>query len=124
MFDIQSHTYWHPNFNQERKKLSPGVYNKLVRDQLSASKKTLEEKHGTKISLLAWPYGVHDKNLEQAAEKAGYDMAFSVDDRSANKSESLMAEPRFVMLEKYSMKTFIKFIEMRPHKYKNGHELP
>lgn len=112
LFDIQSHTYWHPNFNQEKKHLSSDAYRKFVHDQLVTSKKILEDKLSTKIVFLAWPYGIYDKILEEEAEKAGYVMAFSVDDRSANKSEKWMAEPRFVILEKYSMKTFIKFMEM------------
>lgn len=110
LFDIQSHTYWHPNFNQEKKNLSTNEYRKLVHDQLVASKKILEDKLATKITLLAWPYGIYDKYLEQEAAKAGYEMAFSVDDRSANKSENKLAEPRYVILNKYSMKTFIQFI--------------
>ncbi|MBV9575797.1 MAG: polysaccharide deacetylase family protein [Gammaproteobacteria bacterium] len=110
LFDIQSHTYWHPNFDQERKHLSAHAYQTLVHDQLIDSKKTLEKKLGIKITLLAWPYGVYNHYLEEAAAKAGYEMAFSVDDRSANQHESKMAMPRFVILNKYSMKTFIHFV--------------
>lgn len=70
----------------------------------------LEKKLGTKITLLAWPYGIYNQYLEQEAKNAGYEMAFTVDDRSANKSEKSMAMPRYVILNKYSMRTFIKFV--------------
>ena len=33
-FDIQGHTYWHPDFKQEKKNLSPKDYQKLVHVQL------------------------------------------------------------------------------------------
>src|SRR5262249_53919751 len=97
LFDVQSHTYWHPNFIQEKKKLSRNDYEKFVHVQLVNSKKILEEKLGTKITLLAWPYGFYDSYLEQEATKAGYEMAFSVDDRCARKSEKSMAQPRYTV---------------------------
>lgn len=118
LFDIQCHTYWHPDFKQEKKHLSSSEYQKLVHVQLVNSKKILEEKLGTKITLLAWPYGIYDKYLEQEAAKAGYVMAFSVDDRSTSKSEKKMAEPRYVILEKYSMKTFIDFVTYKAQEKK------
>src|SRR6185312_13645632 len=30
LFSIQSHTYWHPNFKQEKKRLTPAEYDKFV----------------------------------------------------------------------------------------------
>ncbi|MDD5760092.1 MAG: polysaccharide deacetylase family protein, partial [Desulfobulbaceae bacterium] len=32
--DVQSHTYWHPNFKKEKKRLAPNEYKKLVKMQL------------------------------------------------------------------------------------------
>lgn len=106
LFDIQGHTYWHPNFKQEKKRLSPAAYDKFVNNQLVTSKKILEEKLGTKITLLAWPFGIYNAYLEQAALNAGYEMAFSIDYRSANRSFRAMAQPRFMIIEAESMKTF------------------
>ena len=42
LVDIQSHTYWHPNFNVERKRLAPAAYEKFTREQLVKSKAVLE----------------------------------------------------------------------------------
>jgi peptidoglycan/xylan/chitin deacetylase (PgdA/CDA1 family) len=105
-FDIQGHTYWHPNFKQEKRKLSTAAYQKLVKVQLVDSKAILENKMGTKITLLAWPYGIYDPYLEQQAANAGYTMAFSIDDRKATKTDRPMAQPRFMILEGLSLKTF------------------
>lgn len=105
-FDIQGHTYWHPNFNEEKKNLSAKHYQQLVHTQLINSKKILEDKLGKPITLLAWPYGIYDPYLEQEAKKAGYTIAFSVDDRDANTSEKMMAMPRYMISAKMSMKTF------------------
>jgi peptidoglycan/xylan/chitin deacetylase (PgdA/CDA1 family) len=110
LFDIQGHTYWHPNFKQEKKRLSPAAYDKFVEEQLADSKKILEDKLGSQITLLAWPFGIYDDYLEQAAAKAGYTMAFSIDAHTANKSYRPMAQPRFMIIEGQSMKTFIAIV--------------
>lgn len=111
LFDIQGHTYWHPNFKQEKKKLSSPEYQKFVQVQLGKSKKILEEKLGTKITLLAWPFGIYDAFLEQEAKNAGYEMAFSIDARTANKSFRPMAQPRFMIIDGQSMKTFAAIVK-------------
>lgn len=110
LFDIQGHTYWHPNFKQEKRHLSIDDYQKLVHVQLFNSKDILEKNLGTKITLLAWPYGIYDAYLEQEAAKAGYTMAFSIDDRRAMRSEKTMAQPRYMIVEGQSMKTFAAII--------------
>jgi peptidoglycan/xylan/chitin deacetylase (PgdA/CDA1 family) len=110
LFDIQGHTYWHPNFKQEKKRLSPAAYEKFVKVQLVDSKKILEDKLGSKITLLAWPFGIYDDYLEQQAAKAGYVMAFSIDARTADRSYKPMAQPRFMIIDGQSMKTFASIV--------------
>lgn len=110
LFDIQGHTYWHPNFKQEKKKLSPSDYEKFVKVQLVKSKKILEDKLGNQVTLLAWPFGIYDNYLEQEAANAGYVMAFSIDARTANRSYKPMAQPRFMIIEGQSMKTFAAIV--------------
>jgi peptidoglycan/xylan/chitin deacetylase (PgdA/CDA1 family) len=105
-FDIQGHTYWHPNFKQEKNHRSANDYVNFVKNQLENSKKILEEKLGTSISFLAWPFGIYNPYLEQAASKAGYLMAFTIDDETANRNHRAMAQPRFMIIESRSMKTF------------------
>ncbi len=107
LFDIQDHTFSHPNFKQEKKHLSAASYEKFVTQELVTSKKILEDKMHKKISFIAWPYGIYDDYLEQQAKNAGYDMAFSIDARMANKSHRPMAQPRFMILQGLSMKTFM-----------------
>lgn len=106
LFDIQSHTYGHPNFKQEKKRLSSEAFEKYVKKELVESKKILEEKTGKKITLLAWPFGIYNDYLEQQAKEAGYDMAFSIDFRTANRSFRPMAQPRFMIVDGLTKKTF------------------
>lgn len=119
LVDIQGHTYWHPNFKQEKKHLSAENYQKFVYTQLVKSKKILEDKLGTEITLLAWPYGIYDNYLEQEAAKAGYTMAFSIDYRPAARFEKPMAEPRYMIVAGQSMNTFAGIMNTKAHKKKN-----
>jgi peptidoglycan/xylan/chitin deacetylase (PgdA/CDA1 family) len=97
LFDIQSHSYWHPNFHKEKKKLPPADYQKLVEAQLKKSRAVLEEKSGSRVDILAWPFGIYDEALEKDAEQAGYVAAFSIDGRLATKSDRMMALPRYLI---------------------------
>jgi peptidoglycan/xylan/chitin deacetylase (PgdA/CDA1 family) len=105
-FDIQGHTFWHPNFKQDKKHMTPAAYAKMVHVQLYNSKDVIDKKLGTKVTLLAWPFGIYNADLEKEAAKAGYTMAFSIDARPANKSANVMAMPRYMIIEGQTMKTF------------------
>lgn len=106
LFDVQGHTYSHPNFKLEKRALSPEKYEQFVQKELVKSKQILEDKLNKKITLLAWPFGIYDSYLEQEATKAGYVMAFSIDARTANRSYQPMAQPRFMIINAQSTKTF------------------
>lgn len=105
-FDVQGHTYTHPNFKHAKKRLSSSQYAKFVELELVKSKKILEEKLGIKVTLLAWPFGIYNDYLEQAASDAGYQMAFSIDARDANRNFKPMSQPRFMIIDALSTKTF------------------
>ncbi|MBN2722207.1 MAG: polysaccharide deacetylase family protein [Campylobacterales bacterium] len=48
-FRVESHTYWHPNFKHEKKRLSPDDYIKFVDKQIAGSKHVLKEKMGHEV---------------------------------------------------------------------------
>jgi peptidoglycan/xylan/chitin deacetylase (PgdA/CDA1 family) len=98
LFDMQGHTFWHPNFKKDKKKMTPAEFQKDLDKQLVTSKAVLEKRLGTKVDMLAWPFGIYDKELEDAAAKAGYVVAFSIDRRNASKAENMMAQPRYLMV--------------------------
>lgn len=111
LFDIQDHTYDHPNFKHSKKQKSAEAYAKYVKFELQNSKKVLEEKMNIKISYLAWPFGIYDAYLEQAAAEAGFDMAFTIDARTANRNYRPMAQPRFMIVESQNMNTFAGIVK-------------
>ncbi|MBI4866218.1 MAG: polysaccharide deacetylase family protein [Candidatus Wallbacteria bacterium] len=79
LFDIQCHSYTHPNFAQMARKLPAQQYEREMHRELFTSKKTLEEKLGLKIDFLAYPFGVYDEQIRDWALQAGYRAMFSVD---------------------------------------------
>jgi peptidoglycan/xylan/chitin deacetylase (PgdA/CDA1 family) len=99
LVDIQSHTFWHPNFKIDKKRLTPAAYEKFVQTQLVQSKAVLDQKLGLKVDLLAWPFGIYDDELIKAAQDAGYVAAFSIERRPVTRSEKVMTLPRFIVTD-------------------------
>ncbi len=110
LFDVQSHTYWHPNFAHEKRRLAPDAYDRFVTMQLVKSKQVLEAHTGTTVDLLAWPFGIFDADLEQRAKKAGYIAAFTMERRRARSSDDPMALPRFLITDAVSDRAFAKIL--------------
>ena len=94
LVDVQSHTYWHPNFLTERAHRTSAAYSAFVDFQLTRSKAVLERKLGIKVTMLAWPYGIFDPQLEAAARRAGYQYAFAFAGGQAHPGDDLLAIPR------------------------------
>lgn len=94
LVDIQSHTYWHPNFRIEQRRLKPADYRAFVDLQLKKSKSTLEARVGRPVTLLAWPFGIVDADLEAAARRDGYEAAFAYEGGPAKAGDDLLALPR------------------------------
>jgi peptidoglycan/xylan/chitin deacetylase (PgdA/CDA1 family) len=120
LFDLQSHTFWHPNFKKDKKKLKPAEYQKLMDAQLKKSKAVLEKRFGAPVDLLAWPFGIYDDELEKNAAQAGYVVAFSIDRRNASPSEKIMAEPRYLMVNGDGLKGFEAIVSGRAQE--KGHK--
>ena len=97
LFDLQGHTYWHPNFRNERKRLSPEQYDKFADMQLIKSKNRLEKELGGRVDMLAWPFGLYDDLLIEKAAKEGYVAAFTIERRHAGSSENVMKLPRYLL---------------------------
>lgn len=97
LLDLQSHTFWHPNFKNEKKKLKPAEYESLVEMQFKKSKEKLERELNVKVDMLAWPFGIYDEELIHKAIGAGYVAAFSMDRRHTGISDNVMALPRYLI---------------------------
>ena len=97
LFSVESHTYWHPNFRIEKRRLSAEAYGKFVDGQLSKSRQVLERRLGGHVTMLAWPFGIYDDELIAAAAKSGYVAAFTIERHKVSRGDKLMALPRFIV---------------------------
>ena len=111
LFDIQSHTYWHPNFKREKRKLAPAAYDKLIMEQLLKSRKKLEQEVGGPVDLLAWPFGIYDDHLLQKAKEAGFVSTFSIERRHATSREKLQILPRYLLINADKEKAFAQLMQ-------------
>jgi peptidoglycan/xylan/chitin deacetylase (PgdA/CDA1 family) len=109
-FNVQSHTYWHPNFKVEKQRLTHDEYLRFVDTQLTKSRAILEQKLRTRVDMLAWPFGIYDDELIGKAVKAGYIAAFTIEGRHATPRDHIMALPRYLMSQGYQGKGFVDLL--------------
>jgi peptidoglycan/xylan/chitin deacetylase (PgdA/CDA1 family) len=110
LFDIQSHTYWHPNFKTEKRKQSPTAYQAFATMQLVRAKTRLEHKLGVDADLMAWPFGIYDDELIRIARDTGYIASFTLDRRIVTQREHIMALPRFLVTDSAAGRNFTSML--------------
>ncbi len=98
LFDIESHTYWHPNFRKDKRRMGATEYEKSVEMQLRKSKERLERELGMKVDMLAWPFGIYDEDLISRARTDGYIAGFTIERHHAGPSDNVMALPRYIVV--------------------------
>ncbi len=106
LFDIQSHTYWHPNFKTEKRRLTADAYRSFVTMQFTKPRTVLRDKLGVDATMLAWPFGIYDDELIAIASQSGYAAGFTLDRRLVTPRERMMALPRFLVLDSDSGRAF------------------
>jgi peptidoglycan/xylan/chitin deacetylase (PgdA/CDA1 family) len=106
LFDIQSHTYWHPNFNIEKRRLAADAYRAFATMQLCKPIAVLEAKLGVRPNLVAWPFGIYNDELFRIAEECGYRAGFTLHAHPARAREQIMALPRFLVTDTASAARF------------------
>lgn len=111
LFDIQSHTYWHPNFKREKRRLSSDAYRDFVRVQLVKPRQVLAQRLGVNADLLAWPFGIYDDELIAAASAAGYIAGFTLDRRHPSAADRPLALPRYLITDAVGMREFQRLLE-------------
>ena len=113
-FDIQSHTYWHPNFKTEKRRLSPEAYRSFVTMQFTKPRAVLRDKAGVDATMLAWPFGIYDDELITTASQSGYVAGFTLDRRLVTPRERMMALPRFLVMDSDAGGRFAAMLPREP----------
>ncbi|TAM52116.1 MAG: polysaccharide deacetylase family protein [Paraburkholderia sp.] len=99
LFDVQSHTYWHPNFNIERARRSPDDFRRFVEKQLVDSRNRLHAELGVETTMLAWPFGIVDPELTSIAASTGYRAAFTIAGHMVDKHSPPLAVSRLLITD-------------------------
>ncbi|MWL88927.1 polysaccharide deacetylase family protein [Cupriavidus sp. SW-Y-13] len=94
-FTIESHAYWHPNFRSERALRDAASFRAFVLEQLVHARSRVSAETGATATCIAWPFGIHDTELEALAVDAGYVAGFTSEPRPVTRAETAMALPRY-----------------------------
>ncbi|MBI5057716.1 MAG: polysaccharide deacetylase family protein [Nitrospirae bacterium] len=121
LIDIQSHSYWHPNFKKDKKKMAPAEYERSVEMQFNKPKDKIGKELGVNVDLLAWPFGIYDDELVRKAGEAGYIAAFTIERRHVTISENIMTLPRYLMVDNDRGRTFEMLLKGSASKRKAGY---
>jgi peptidoglycan/xylan/chitin deacetylase (PgdA/CDA1 family) len=97
-FEISSHTVSHP--------VLADLDDSGLEAELVGSKRRLEEIVGHQIWGISYPYGTCDARVHQAAQKAGYEMGFTVEPNKVNGHTERLRIGRF---EVSPCETFLQF---------------
>ncbi len=111
LFDFQGHTYWHPNFKTEKKRLTPGEYEIFVAMQLKKSRDKIEKELGTQVDMLAWPFGIYDDWLIGKAASVGYVATLTIEAHHAGSSDNVLRLPRYLLSNADKGKVFERLVE-------------
>jgi peptidoglycan/xylan/chitin deacetylase (PgdA/CDA1 family) len=79
--------------------------------QLRKSKARLETELGSKVAMLAWPFGIYDDYLIKKASEAGYSATFTIERRHATAADSVLKLPRYLLVNADSGKAFVQLLE-------------
>lgn len=110
LVDVQSHTYWHPNFNQERRRLAPAQFARFAREQLERSRAAIEAHLDGRVDMIAWPYGIVDGELEAFAKASGYAAGFTMERRPVGPTEDVLALPRYAVTDADRGAAFLRIL--------------
>ncbi len=97
LLDLQSHTFWHPNFKKDKERLKPPEYERFVEMQLRKSKEMLERRLDIRVDMLAWPFGICNDELINKAVGAGYVATFTMERHHASTTYNILSLPRYLI---------------------------
>jgi len=98
--EIGSHTYNHCALNQLGSEQE-------IRSEVCRSKLIIEEKIGSPVEFLCYPYGGTDDRVKKIVSTAGYKLALTIFDTKPLSGIDLYALPREAILQEHPFKYFL-----------------
>ncbi|GAA4520968.1 MULTISPECIES: polysaccharide deacetylase family protein [Nonomuraea] len=101
--EIGGHSHSHPQLDQ-----LPG---EELRQELRRNKGLLEDKLGTPVATMAYPYGYSSARVRREVRKAGYFAACAVNNTIAADGHDVLAIPRLTVARHTTISMFKKAVE-------------
>lgn len=114
-WEVGSHTCTHPKL--------PQLGDAALEEELSASKLEVERRLSRPCTSLAYPYGLQDRRVEAAAERAGYLAAGGLLPNLLS-TRRPQAFPRVMIGRGYSHATFRRRVDPRARRLQSGRTWP
>lgn len=99
---VAAHSHSHPQLDQ--------LSDEALHDELTRSRSQLEDRLGTSVQTMAYPYGYSSARVRRAVGLAGYSSAYAVENRIAEAGDRY-AIPRLTVQRTTSLETFAKIAE-------------
>ncbi len=96
--EVAAHSHSHPKLDQ--------LPHEALREELYASKAQLEDKLGSDVGGLAYPFGYSSAKVRQMAQDLGHDYACAVSNVVARNGSNAMALPRLTIRRSTGMLEF------------------
>ncbi len=114
--DIEAHSATHQDLRKAydkvtKKRLSPPEYEEFLKNEISGSKQTLEQKLAIKVNCFAVPYGFYNEHIKEVAKNAGYEALFTVYGQPITYSTPLDSLGRY-MIEANKPKVFADAVKI------------
>ncbi len=115
-FEIGSHSWTHPKLTKPTSAEAAKGKDAFLSKELGGSFKQLQEWLGHPVVSLAYPYGLWDTSVAQAARDAGYALMFTVD-QGTNAADTPREQlKRIMIIHNVSDKMFRFLLDDRPLK--------
>jgi peptidoglycan/xylan/chitin deacetylase (PgdA/CDA1 family) len=109
----QSHSQSHPNMGLLKDQLTPEALTVRLKDEMEVSRDYLRDKLKSDPKALAYPYGVYNYEAVEAAHKAGYRMAFTVNPGPNDASTDPFHLHRYLVVHGTSHAKFAGFFDSK-----------
>jgi peptidoglycan/xylan/chitin deacetylase (PgdA/CDA1 family) len=103
--EIGAHSHQHPQLDQ--------LPERLLREELYTCKAQLEDKLGSAVTGLAYPFGYSDARVRQVARDAGHSYGCAVSNRVLNSTSDLFALPRLTIRRSVAIPAFQQIVRGR-----------
>lgn len=100
--EIGAHTCKHPRLDQMREK--------PLRDELSVSRRVLEDRLGVAVRGLAYPFGHSNRKVRRVARELGYSYGYTVGNELATSAACGFALPRLTVRRATTMDDFRRMV--------------